>query len=246
MRRQRDLDAQPDPGYDPSHWPRVSLTVDLVVLTIRPDTGFSVLLVERGGRPFKGYLALPGGFVFPDERILDAARRELQEETGIEPGFDHLEQLATYGDPGRDSRDRVVSVAYLAFEARAGDVRPGGDAAKAMWHSVSKIKRNHLAFDHGQILADGLERARNRLEYTTYATAFLDSPFTMTALREVYEAVWDVRLDPRNFHRKVTSSDGFVIPTGEKLPTSKGRSPQLYAPGGAEHIIPPMRRSDMS
>ena len=189
----------------------VAVTVDLVVFTIRDDQ-LCALAIRRGIPPYRGRWALPGGFVQEDEGLLDAARRELTEETGLELPV-HLEQLATFGEPKRDPRMRVVSVAYLAFGPDLPEPRAGTDAADARWRLVADLlsSSGRLAFDHDQILADGLERARAKLEYSPLATAFCAREFTVAELRHVYEVVWGIELDPRNFHRKVTSADGFVV-----------------------------------
>lgn len=219
--------------------PSVSLTVDLVILTIHADA-LNVLLIERGKPPFHGGLALPGGFVQDGEDLDDAAIRELSEETNIEGRNLHLEQLRTYAAPGRDPRGRVVSVAYLAI---APDLPPpvaGTDAAASHWMPVARHGR--LAFDHDQILADGVERARAKLEYSPLATAFCEEPFTIAELRSVYEAVWGAVLDPRNFHRKVTGVNGFVIPTGQRRKPRSGRPAELYRRGDAVVLHPAMLR----
>src|SRR3954471_13345359 len=142
-----------------AHFPPFAVTVDLVALTVR-DGGLHTLLVTRGEEPFLGRLALPGGFVRPDEDLAEAAARELAEETGLERVPGHLEQLGTYGRPDRDPRMRVVSVAYLALAPHLPDPRPGGDAAAAAWVPIADALATELAFDHRAILADGLERAR--------------------------------------------------------------------------------------
>jgi len=195
-------------AYDPRGFPPVAVTVDLVVLTIRADN-LEVLLVRRGEEPFAGRLALPGGFVRPDESLSEAAARELAEETTLTVGAAHLEQLASYGDPQRDPRMRVVTVAYLALAPEMPLPRAGTDAADARWVPIRDVlDRDALAFDHKRILADGVERARAKLEYTPLAAAFCPPEFTIGQLRRVYEIVWGTRLDPRNFHRKATGTAG--------------------------------------
>jgi 8-oxo-dGTP diphosphatase len=221
------------------------VTVDLVVLTIRPSPrsprgALHVLLVRRGIPPFKGRWALPGGFVLDPEDLPEAARRELTEETGVADAAGHLEQLATYGSPRRDPRGRVVTVAYLALLPDLPVPSAGTDAAAAAWHEVDDLPR--LAFDHAAILTDGVERARAKLEYTPLAAAFCPPEFTIARLREVYEAVWGTALDPRNFHRKVTSTPGFVEPVGQRTGGARGRPAELYRRGGAATLYPPLLR----
>lgn len=218
-----------------------AVAVDLVILTVR-DGSLQALLIERGEEPFEGQLALPGGFVRPDEDLEAAANRELREETGIE--VSHLEQLASYGGPDRDPRMRVVSVAYLALAPELPTPTAGTDAAAAAWHSVSGLSRRRLAFDHKLILRDAVERARAKLEYTTLATAFCPSEFTISDLREIYEAIWGEPLDPRNFSRKVLSSEGFVRPTSRTTTRGGGRPARLYRSGDALQLTPPLRRPD--
>ena len=219
----------------------VAVTVDLVVLTIR-EGELCVLLVRRGVAPYKGRWALPGGFLQEDEDLLQAAERELAEETGLADLAAHLEQLGSYGAPGRDPRMRVVTVAHLAIGPDLPDPVAGSDAAGAEWVPVSKAGESRLAFDHAEILAEGLERARSKLEYTPIAAAFCAEPFTVSELREVYECVWGQALDPRNFHRKVTGVPGFLEPTGEHRQEGRGRPAQLYRRGDAELLMPPMMR----
>lgn len=214
-----------------------NVTVDLVVLTVRDDT-LNALLVRRGIPPYQGRWALPGGFVHEDEDLPEAATRELHEETGIDG---HLEQLASYGTPDRDPRGRVVTIAYLALLPDAPVPTAGTDAAGAAWQPVDTLPAR-LAFDHDRILADGIERARAKLEYTPLAAAFCPPTFTIAQLRGVYEAVWGHRLDPRNFHRKVTSTPGFTLPTGQSITGERGRPAQLYRRGPAVTLYPPLLR----
>src|SRR5438093_2448896 len=212
-------------------YPPFAVTVDLVLLTLIRDR-LCVLAVKRAAEPFIGRWALPGGFVQPDENLEQAARRELREETGLDAARIHLEQLATYGEPHRDPRQRVVSVAYLALAPGLPAPIAGSDAAEATWLEVRELLRMRpgLAFDHGQILRDGLDRARSKLEYTPLATAFCPREFTIAELRRVYEVVWGTELDPRNFHRKVTGTRGFVVDT-KKVRVERGRPAQVYRVG---------------
>ena len=229
------------PVYDAAAYPPFAVTVDLVVLTVRDDA-LQVLLVTRAEDPYRGRQALPGGFVRPDEDLPRAASRELTEETGVRRIPAHLEQLATYGAPDRDPRMRVVSVAYLVMAPRLPDPKPGGDAATAEWVPVSDAMAAELAFDHGTILRDGVERARAKLEYTSLGTAFCQPEFTISELRRVYEAVWGVPIDPRNFHRKVTSTQGLLENTGHTLIDGPGRPATLYRRGRTTQLVPPITR----
>jgi 8-oxo-dGTP diphosphatase len=224
-------------------FPSSAVTVDLVILTIR-DEDLMVLLVDRGRAPYRGGLALPGGFVRPGEGLAEAAARELVEETGISVGSAHLEQLASYGDPDRDPRMRVVTVAYLAMTPALPDPRPGSDADGASWLAVGSALRRTLAFDHHQILADGVERARAKLEYTPLATVFCPPEFTIAQLRRVYEIAWGTTLDPRNFHRKVTGTPDFIVPVDRSTAGTRGRPAQMYRRGPATRLHPPLLRDD--
>jgi 8-oxo-dGTP diphosphatase len=224
----------------------VAVTVDLVLFTIQAES-LRVLVVRRGADPFKGRWALPGGFVGPDETLEQGARRELKEETGLQVRQVHLEQLATYGDPERDPRQRVVTVAYLALSPGLPLPIAGSDAADAAWVEVNELLRSRsaLAFDHGRILRDGLDRARSKLEYTPLATAFCPPEFTIAELRRVYEIVWGSELDPRNFHRKVTSTRGFVVNT-KKRRVERGRPAQVFRVGKLRLLNPPMLRPGLA
>ncbi len=243
--------------YDPASFPPVAVTVDVVVLTIR-QLQLCVLLVERRAHPHLGAWAIPGGFVRPEEDLDTAALRKLAEETGLRvPGADatagHLEQLATYGTPGRDPRMRVISVAYLALLPDLPTPTAGEDAARAhFWpvEDLGRMDRQHtgegpaLAFDHDRILGDALDRARAKLEYTSLATSFVVAPFTLAELRHVYESVWGAPVHRQNFTRKVLATPGFVAPAGGRRDPlgAGGRPAELYQPGGAVELHPPLRR----
>jgi 8-oxo-dGTP diphosphatase len=216
------------------------LAVDLAILTVRQDA-LQVLVITRANEPFRNQAALPGGFLRRDEDIPAAAVRELREETGLDGTQLHLEQLRAYGAPDRDPRGRVVSVAYLAIMPNLPAPTPGSDASNAIWAPVGKV-RGTLAFDHDQILDDAVERARERLEFTTLATTFCGPTFTIGDLRNVYEVVWGRQLDPRNFSRKVVNTDGFVERTDERRIPEVGRPATLYVAGPATTLNPPIMR----
>lgn len=225
--------------------PGVLLAVDLVILTLR-GSDLQVLLVERGVQPFRGAMALPGGFLADHgEGVEMAARRELSEEAGLDVSGLHLEQLGAYGEPGRDPRGRVVSVAYLAIAPRLPEPVAGTDAAGACWAPASAVLSGEvtLAFDHRGIVEDGVERARAKLEHTALATAFCPPLFTISDLQQVYEAVWGVRLDPRNFYRKVQSVQGFIVASGQTRQWETGRPARLFRAGGCTVLYPPMVRA---
>lgn len=199
----------------------VLVTVDLVVFTIREGT-LHALLVERGQLPFAGRWALPGGFI-RDESLEEAAQRELEEETGVRDVY--LEQLFTFGEPRRDPRGRVVTVAYFALIRDGAAPVGGGDAASARWWPVAD--RPRLAFDHDSILDYAVERLRAKLEYTTVGFQLLPRKFTLGQLQRVYEAILGRQLDKRNFRRKLGLL-GVLTPLKERIGEG-GRPAQLYA-----------------
>lgn len=246
-------------GYDPAAYPPFAVTVDLAIFTVR-DGALKVLLVERAADPYAGAWALPGGFVDIDEDVPDAAWRELAEETGVERFAGHLEQLGTYGAPGRDPRMRVVSVAHVAFAPDLPDPHAGSDARNARWWAVDDLylpdltgsdgdpdEAPELAFDHARILTDAVDRVAAKLEYTPLATAFVPEQFTLGELQHVYEAVWGVRLDRSNFRRWVQQTTGLVrpAPTDElRAPQGRGRPAALFEARteGVVTLHPPMLR----
>jgi 8-oxo-dGTP diphosphatase len=218
---------------------RFAVAVDLVVLAVR-DGRLCALAGRRDASPYRGRLGLPGGFVADDEGLETAARRELA-QTPVAVAGVHLEQLASYGEPGRDPRGRTVSVAWLAIAPLSAEpVEP----AEGAWRPVDELLGGGraFAFDHRQILRDGVERAGAKLEYSTLATAFCGEEFTIADLRHVYEVVWGHRLDPGNFHRKVTGTDGFVVEVTGHAARRSGRPAQLYRRGPAALLHPPLTR----
>jgi 8-oxo-dGTP diphosphatase len=222
-------------NYDPSQFPAFAVTVDVVILTMS-EGRLHVLLVRRGEAPFEGMWAIPGGFKRPAETLNEAAKRELAEETGVDAAS-LLAQFGAYGDPERDPRMNVVTVAYVAVLRDVGAIVAGTDAADAALVPASDVLNEQidLAFDHLRIVRDAVERIRIELEVSGIATAFVGTTFTLAELRAVYEAVWGVQLDAANFRRSVVAEDGWVIPTGRRArpgPTG-GRPAELYRAGRA-------------
>ena len=203
--------------------PGIQVTVDIVIFALR-DWELQVLLIRRGIPPFEGRWALPGGFVLDDESLEAAARRELAEEAGVRDVY--LEQLYTFGEPRRDPRGRVVTVAYYALlTTEAAPLVAGTDAGAARWMPA----REHpaLAFDHEQILAYALERLTNKLEYTTVGFKLLPRTFTLSQLQRVYEAVLGRPLDKRNFRRKMALL-AVLKPLEEWVQDGPSRPARLY------------------
>lgn len=215
-------DETPD-TYDPSRYERPSVTVDVVILTMR-QRRLEALLIKRKRWPFEGLWAIPGGFVEPDESLEDAARRELNEETGVRDVY--LEQLYTFGDPNRDPRTRVITVVYYALiRAETLQVAAGDDAAEAQWFPIYRLPP--LAFDHANILTYTMQRLRGKLEYTTIGFQLLPPEFTLSELQEVYEAILDRSLDKRNFRKKVLTT-GILESTPHTRKTGQHRPAALY------------------
>jgi 8-oxo-dGTP diphosphatase len=231
---------------DAEGYPPFAVTVDVVILSV-VDRRLEVLLVQRGGDPFQGMWAIPGGFKHPDETLDEAAARELLEETGVEAPR-HLAQFGTYGDPGRDPRGNVVTVGYLAVTPEIGSLTAGTDAAEARLWPVADVLAGEpeLAFDHHRILTDAVERARADLEDSDLATAFVGPTFTLGELQSVYEAIWGEPLDAANFRRSmaVDADFSYVRPTGERAESGPkgGRRPELFRPSDAWSQGSPVKR----
>jgi len=210
--------------YDPSQYERPSVTVDVVIFTLR-EGELCVLLVQRKNWPHKGMWAIPGGFIQMDESLEDAARRELAEETGVDDPDIYLEQLYTFGQPDRDPRTRVITVAYFALVSSENlHLRPDSDAAAAEWFSAYKPPK--LAFDHDDILQYAIQRLRYKLEYTALAFQLLPETFTLTELQEAYEHILGEELDKRNFRRKVLAAN--VLEKTPHMRVGDHRPARLY------------------
>ena len=208
--RARDGESRFLSAYRPEDFARPAVAVDIVVLTLT-DADLKVLLVRRKEHPFRDKWALPGGFVrvgdAKDNRgedIDDAAARELAEETSLPLGATYLEQLGAFGKPDRDPRMRVISIAYFALvrPTLVPFVQAGGDASVARWWSVSLLLRETLAFDHAEILAAALARARAKLDDSNIAFELVPETFSIPELRAVYEVVKGAAQDPGNFRKR--------------------------------------------
>jgi 8-oxo-dGTP diphosphatase len=187
-------------------YPRAALTVDCVVFGL-DDEELKVMLIQRALAPFAGKWALPGGFVRLDETLEEAARRELEEETGLRNIF--LEQLYTFGGVDRDPRERVVSVAYYALvNLRDHAVHAASDASAAAWFGVHDVPT--LAFDHADVLQTALDRLRGKLRYQPVGFELLPKKFTLSQLQRLYERVLERELDKRNFRKRVLAMDLLV------------------------------------
>ena len=206
-----------------NHHPRPALTVDLVIFSLR-EKRLHVLLVQRAQAPFSGKWALPGGFVEIHESLEEAALREMAEETGLQHAF--LEQLYTYGEPERDPRDRVVTVAYFALIPADAAFRPegGSDAHQARWFAIDNLP--DLAFDHEQIVTYALRRLRYKLEYSAVGFELLPEYFTLSEIQETYEMILGIQLDKRNFRRRILQA-GIIEPTPH-MRAGDGRPARLY------------------
>ncbi len=211
----------PAPGAD--RLPPLPVTVDTVILTVL-EGRLQVVLVKRLDEPFAGQWALPGGFVHPTESLESAARRELEEATGA--GDVYLEQLYTFGAPDRDTRGRVVSVAYFALVAADRcPLTPHRLEAEAHWFWVKQLPT--MAFDHLDMLQVALQRVRTKLEYTTLGFQLMPETFTLQELQKTYEIILDRELDKRNFRRRLKLLD-LVEAVGAKRAEGPGRPAELY------------------
>ncbi|WP_448545488.1 NUDIX hydrolase [Roseiflexus sp.] len=209
--------------YDPTRYERPSVTVDVVIFTLI-DRELHVLLVRRKRWPYEGFWAIPGGFVQMHESLEDAARRELEEETGVRDIY--IEQLYTFGDPDRDPRTRVISVAYFALvRADRQRLRVSDESLDVRWFPVREIP-SPLAFDHDRILATALARLRSKLEYTTLAFELLPEVFSILELKHIYEQIFGEKLDKGNFYRKI--KDAGVLEETGLLREGRGRPTRLY------------------
>ncbi len=204
-------------------YPHPAVTTDVVVFTIR-DRRLKLLLIERGAEPFRGMWALPGGFLDIDEDLEACAIRELEEETGVSGVY--LEQLYTFGKPGRDPRERVISIAYYALiPSDRLQVKAASDASDANWFALDEMPE--LAFDHNEIIRQAHRRLVAKLDYSTIAFQFMAETFTLSELQAVYEILLDEELDKRNFRKWILALEQ-VEETGELRRTGNHRPARMY------------------
>ncbi|HKA89365.1 MAG TPA: NUDIX domain-containing protein [Haliangiales bacterium] len=205
--------------------PRPALTVDCVVFAHDPGEGeLRLLLIRRALAPFQGRWALPGGFVRVGESVDDAARRELREEAGLDEPY--LEQLYTFGEPDRDPRERVVTIAYYALVRLGGhEVHGATDASDAAWFGVSDLPP--LAFDHERIVETARKRLRAKVRYEPIGFELLPPEFTLSQLQRLYETILEEPLDKRNFRKKILASE-VLADTGEVQKDVAHRAARLY------------------
>ena len=178
-------------------YPHPAVTTDCVIFGF-DGSELQVLLIERGIEPFKGKWAFPGGFLNMDETAGEGAMRELKEETGLENAY--IEQFNTYSEPGRDPRERVITIAHYAL-VRIQEVKGGDDAAKAQWFPIDEVPQ--LAFDHDKILRDAMRKLRERIHFEPIGFELLPEKFTMRELQILYESLLGVKFDRRNFAKKM-------------------------------------------
>lgn len=204
-------------------YPRPALTVDVVVFSIR-DQKLNILLIKRLGKPYEGTWALPGGFIQLEETLREAALRELKEESGIENIY--IEQLYTYGDPDRDPRGRIITVAYLALlpANQVVDLKAGYDASEAGWFPLIDLPT--LAFDHAKIISYAVQRLRRKLEYSAVGFELLPDEFTLSEIQHVYEVILGSKLDKRNFRRRILEAN--IIEATKEMRTGEGRPARLF------------------
>ncbi|OIN60048.1 NUDIX hydrolase [Arsenicibacter rosenii] len=206
-----------------SAYPQPSVTVDCVIFGY-DGKQLSVLLLNRKEEPYAGMWTIPGGFLYLDETLEASADRILTTKTGIASLF--LEQLFTFGKPDRDPRGRVLSVAYYAlinperFELSAGNM-----ANDVNWFPIGQLPE--LGFDHNDVLKTAIQRLQAKATYQPIGFELLNPQFTISELQDLYECILDVKLDRRNFHKKMMAS-GIVRPTGQKRLGEKNRAPELF------------------
>ena len=209
--------------YNWNEFEKPSVTVDIVVFSIK-NKQLQVLLVKRNEEPFKDKWALPGGFIRMNESLENAAKRELEEETGVKDVY--LEQLYSFGDIKRDPRGRVITVSYMALiNSNKINLKASTDVSKASWYPINKLPS--LAFDHKNILNYALKRLKWKFEYTTVAFSLLPAKFTLSNIQDIYEIVFGKKFDKRNFRKKLLYLN--ILKEEEIYRDVSFRPPKMYS-----------------
>jgi 8-oxo-dGTP diphosphatase len=211
-----------DAGRDLSNYAKLSVTVDMVIFTIK-SSELKILLVKRKFQPFKDRWVIPGGFVNVDKSLRETAMSKLYEKTGVKDVY--LEQLYTFGDPKRDPRGRVITVSYFALISSENLTLRHDAEYDAEWYSFTKLPS--IAFDHKDIIEYAFKRLKWKFEYTTVAFSLLPKKFTMTQLQDLYETVFGTSFDKRNFRKKIISLG--ILEEQEVMRNVSFRPPQLYS-----------------
>ncbi len=213
-------------------YPHPAVTTDVVLFTIK-DQKLQILLIKRAAEPFQEMWALPGGFLEINETLENCALRELEEETGISGVY--LEQFYTFGKPGRDPRERVISISYIAL-APAEKLNPkaSSDAQEVNWHSIGSLPE--LAFDHVDIIKLAHQRLVTKLDHSTIAFNFMQQTFTLSELQAVYEILLNARLDKRNFRKRILTRD-LLEATGEYSRNGNHRPAKTYRTKHLKQVV---------
>ncbi|PQA91266.1 8-oxo-dGTP diphosphatase [Chryseobacterium piscicola] len=202
----------------------IKVAVDAVIFGYFDKKDLQILLIKRNIEPFKGVWALPGGLVLDDENLDDAVKRELQEEAGIKPDF--LEQLYTFGNIGRDPRNRVVTVAYLGLvNPSYHELLAYSDADEAQWFGINNLP--NLAFDHQSIIDIALKRLRSKICYQPIGFNLLNEEFPFSDLENLYKTIIGKEIDRRNFRKKIMSY-GLLNETDNIKKVGSGRPGRLF------------------
>ena len=203
----------------------IKVAVDAVVFGYDKESGLNLLLIKRNIEPYKNAWALPGGLVKDSESLDEAVARELKEEAGLQTRY--LEQLYTFGEPKRDPRNRVVSVAYFGVVRQSSfKLHASTDAADAAWFSLESLP--DLAFDHTEIIKTARQRLKAKLTYQPVGFDLLDEKFLFSDLEHLYTSVLERPIDRRNFKKKIMQF-GFLEQLAEKRKADgAGRPGNLY------------------
>ncbi|WP_196895622.1 NUDIX hydrolase [Aureivirga marina] len=202
----------------------ISVAVDAIVFGYI-ENSLQLLLIERKTEPFKNCWAIPGGFVTDNESLEEAVSRELKEETNLD--MQYLEQLYTYGNPDRDPRGHVISIAYFAIVKPDNfEIKADTDAKEAKWFPINDLP--DLAFDHAKIIADAKERLQNKLSYQPIGFELLNDKFLFSDLEKLYMTILEKNIDRRNFRKKILSFN-ILEELDEKVSEGRGRPASLFS-----------------